>query len=90
MNDDNGFDDAGFAQFLMKERIVKPGTEKYFVHWVRSFHQNQNRRHDHPWYDQLPLFLESLKKAAERRSGRCGRQKRPSDCITAIFCREEV
>ncbi len=60
MYDVNEFDDAGFAEFLMKSRIVKPGNEKYFVHWVRSFYNKRDLWQGHPWHMQLPLFLEFL------------------------------
>lgn len=60
MNNINNFNDADFAQFLMDRRIVKPGTEKFFVHWVAKFHQNRQRWPNHPWHVQLKFFFEML------------------------------
>ncbi len=34
MNSFSVFDDVTFARYLLDNRIVKPGSEKFFVHWV--------------------------------------------------------
>ncbi len=60
MYKNNVFDDVGFAQFLLDNKIVKAGTEKFHVHWIRKFFHNRHKWDGHPWYEQLPVYLEYL------------------------------
>jgi len=41
MSNINGFDNVNFAQLLLSNIIVKAGTEKYYVHWIRSFYNEK-------------------------------------------------
>ncbi len=39
MSDVSGFRDADFAKYLLNNKIIRQGTEKFFVYWVRLFHK---------------------------------------------------
>lgn len=71
MYDVNVFDDAGFAEFLMNSRIVKPGNEKYFVHWVCDpFTIKEIFGKVIPGTRSCRSFSNHCKKTEERLSGR--------------------
>ncbi|MDJ0622499.1 MAG: phage integrase N-terminal SAM-like domain-containing protein [Desulfocapsaceae bacterium] len=67
MNNDDSFNRADFAQFLLHKGIVTPGTEKYFVHWLDLFQRSRKNWPEHQWHDQLPMFLELLKQTKGRK-----------------------
>ncbi len=58
--DTNTFDDAGFAKYLLSNRIITEGREKFYVHWVRLFFKERHRWSGFKWFDQLPLFIKRL------------------------------
>lgn len=60
MNKNNTFDDASFAQYLLKKQIIKRGVEKFYVGWVHSFFQMRDEWSTYPWHEQLNFFLEKL------------------------------
>ena len=62
MNNINQFNDAAFASYLLKNSIVRPGIERFMVIWARKFFTNRQQWPQLPWFDQLPLFLDTLKK----------------------------
>lgn len=63
-NKSKKFPAADFAKYLLDNRIVKAGSEKYFIFWVRQFYQNTDTRSKLPWYDQLQLFIDNLERDA--------------------------
>lgn len=54
------FNAAGFGQYLLRNQLIPPGKESYFVHWVRLFFTEKKRWPDYPWSQQLDLFIKSL------------------------------
>jgi len=56
----SAFRSAQFGDFLLSSQIVSTGKEKFMVIWVRKFFDFQKQWPNRPWYDLLPLFLQSF------------------------------
>ncbi|MCB2217873.1 MAG: hypothetical protein KQH59_17525 [Desulfobulbaceae bacterium] len=55
------FQDASFAEFLLKSSIVKPGSEPHLVRWVGLFFRLRCKWQNYLWHEQLEFFLGHLK-----------------------------
>ncbi len=60
MSDVHGFKDADFAKFLLNNQLIRQGSERFFVYWVRIFHKLRVQWPGYDWHDQIPLFLKHL------------------------------
>ena len=60
MSDIKSFDSAKFGEYLLSNAIIRQGTEKFYVHWTRLFHQERTRWNGYKWPDQLAFFLDHL------------------------------
>lgn len=60
MNNNSSFEEVTFAQYLLEKHIIKTGTEKFYVHWVRSFLRERKKWLGYTWNDQLSFFLKAL------------------------------
>ncbi len=54
------FQDASFAEFLLKSSIVKPGSEPHLVRWVGMFFRLRGKWQNYLWNEQLDFFLAHL------------------------------
>ena len=60
MSDFSKFDDVKFAEFLLRKAIIRQGLEKYYVYWVRLFHEIRHKWKANPWFEQLSFYLDYL------------------------------
>ena len=54
------FNDVKFADFLLKKAIIRQGSEKFYVYWVRMFHDACQKWRGFSWVEQLGFFLDYL------------------------------
>ena len=59
--ENQSFKSEDFAQYLLFNRLIKSGTESFYVYWVRLFFKKQVSWPEYPWSEQLLLFIKSLK-----------------------------
>lgn len=62
MNNNNVYNDAAFGRYLLENRIVRLGVERFILIWARKFFENRQQWPRLPWFEQLPLYLDALKK----------------------------
>ena len=62
MSDNSVFNDTGFGRYLLENSIVRPGVERFMVLWARKFFESREQWARLPWFEQLPLYLDNLKK----------------------------
>jgi site-specific recombinase XerD len=49
-----------YGNFLLKQSMVQPGRERYFVSWVRRFLTSEQSFKGRSWQEKLPQFLDRL------------------------------
>lgn len=62
MSNNNRFEDAAFGRYLIENRIVRPGVERFMVIWARKFFESRQQWPQLPWFEQLPLYLDTLRR----------------------------
>lgn len=67
MCNNNVFNDAAFDRYLLENSIVRPGVERFTVIWARNFFESRQQWPQLPWFEQLPLYLDNLKKRGVQR-----------------------
>lgn len=66
MSDNNPFTGAAFGQYLFENNIVRSGTERFLVIWVRKFFEDRHHWPHLQWFEQLPFILINLKEAGNQ------------------------
>lgn len=51
---------SAYGDFLLKQSMVAPGKEQYFITWVRNFFYDEDSLKGRTWEEKLPQFLEKL------------------------------
>ena len=51
---------SSYGDFLLKQQMVAPGKEQYFVMWLRRYFNQEPSFKGKTWEDKLPQFLDLL------------------------------